>query len=189
MSEPYDARIPQLGFIGRQFRAGNIVLMTINPGGGRDAYSKTDEDRRLIPMIDKARSEPFNEEYLEEVFDLVAQNMRTWNLWRIVSPTLKACGLNQSQVAIVNWCPFRTRHDAMPLAADMTKCRDLVVLPMLKALRPTKVIALGKKVGEPLTMQLGHKYRIFTVPRTIGDSRVSPEAEAVLQKIKQEASR
>jgi len=184
ISEPHDAVIPQIGYIGKHYAPGHPVLFTINPDGGGDTYRRTQEDAKLLPLIEKVRTEPYDRGALDQVFSTVQTNMRTWNLWKIVAPTLKACNADQDSAAILNWCPYRTRGDKKPLSADMAACRERVVLPLLKTMEPGLVIALGIKVAEHV-LRLESRIRapIYVVPRTIGDSRVSPEAQTVLQRI------
>ncbi|MCZ8315585.1 hypothetical protein [Phreatobacter sp.] len=183
-SEPNHAKIPQIGFVGRDFLPGGDVLLGINPGGGGDAYVRTPEDLRLLPIISTLRSETASPDLMETAFDQYAKNMQTWNLWRIAKPVLDACGRNQSEVAYLNWCPFRTRNDAMPHAPSMRRCREAYLAPLLNKLAPGRVIALGKKVGTHLQKEPLGGARRFVVPRTIGDSYLSADAIEVLEAIR-----
>ncbi|WP_373354578.1 hypothetical protein [Pseudoroseicyclus sp. CXY001] len=186
VSEPDDARIPQMGYIGPNFRAGNPLLLAINPGGGGDAYRRTTEDRELLPLIDRARRGRFDPAALAHLFERVMANMRKWSFWRIVKPTLEACGAGQDEVSFLNWVPYRTRMDAMPFAADMRACRDRILLPLIDSLRPGVIIALGRKAGGALRRLQDTGIPTFVVPRTRGDSFVSAEAQAVLAQISNE---
>lgn len=188
LSEPADAKVPQIGYIGSDYRPGGPILFAINPGGGGTNYRRTPEDMKLLPMIAEARDSPFESNSLLQVFRLVMQNMRTWNLWRIVRPTLEACRAEQSEVCILNWFPYRTSEDALPLSEDMKIARAKIVLPLVESLAPGVVIALGKKVGRWVERTDFGEVRTYVVPRTIGDSRVSPEASAVLDRIRSETS-
>lgn len=183
-SEPLDAMIPQIGFVGRDFLPGGDVLLGINPGGGGDAYVRTPEDSRLLPIISTLREESASPSLMGAVFDQYAKSMQTWNLWRIVKPVLDACGRSQSEVAYLNWCPFRTRHDAMPHAPSMRRCREVYLAPLLNKLAPRRVIGLGKKVGAHLQKEPLGGARRFVVPRTIGDSYLSADAREILEVIR-----
>ncbi|MFS4437630.1 hypothetical protein ACMA5I_05390 [Paracoccaceae bacterium GXU_MW_L88] len=183
ISEPLDAIIPQAGFVGRDYQKGGTVLLGINPGGGGDTYIRTAEDADLLPLIERCRE---GEASLEETLALCekcATNMQTWNLWRIVEPVLQACGENQSEIAYLNWCPFRTRSDKMPHAHVMRRCREVYLLPIIDKLAPSRIIALGKKVGAWLEKEPIGATERYIVPRTIGDSYLSAEATEVLADI------
>jgi hypothetical protein len=183
-SEPQDATIPQIGFVGRDYQPGGDVLLGINPGGGGDAYTRTVEDSLLLPMIEALRKGEASPDAMAMAFAQYAANMRTWNLWRIVEPTLNACGRNQSEVAYLNWCPFRTRNDAMPHAPSMRRCREAYLAPLLAELAPTRVIALGKKAGCYLLREPFGDAQRFVVPRTNGDRYISAEAHQSLDFIR-----
>lgn len=182
-SEQQDADIPQLGYIGKNYRKGGDILLGINPGGGRDAYRRTPEDGRLLPRIAALRDGSHSNADLDAVFEICMENMRTWNLWRIVEPVLGALGKGQDEIAYLNWCPFRTRNDAMPRAYVMRNCRASIVDPLIAGLAPRRVIALGKKVGKWVT-ELPQDAHIFVVPRTNGDRYLSERARAVLNDLR-----
>lgn len=184
IAEPADAQLPQIGFIGSGYRRGGTVLLGINPGGGRDAYRRTPEDARLLPMISALREGELSPRDVQEVFDLVAVTMRRWNLWRVVAPVLDACGEGQEEIAYLNWCPFRTRQDKMPRAGAMRRCLDAYLGPLMAELAPARIIALGKKVGTPLQrVRFGDADRVV-IPRTIGDSYLSQDALVVLEDLR-----
>lgn len=184
VSQPQDAAVPQIGFVGQDYRSGGDVLLGINPGGGGDAYVRTAEDSLLLPMLVALRGEEASPNAVNAVFSQYAANMRTWNLWRIVEPVLDACGRSQSEVAYLNWCPFRTRNDAIPHAPAMRRCRDAYLAPLMDKLAPGRIIALGKKAGKWLERETFGGVPRFVVPRTIGDSYLSAEAREVLEVIK-----
>ncbi len=188
VSEPHDAMLPQIGFIGEDYRKGGDILLGINPGGGGDAYCRTAEDYLLLPIIAALRTEEASLEVAKTAFSQYAANMRTWNLWRIVEPILAACGRSQSEVAYLNWCPFRTRKDAMPDAPAMRRCFEIYLEPIIAKLAPGRVIALGKKVGNWVEKEQFSDMARFVVPRTIGDSYLSHEARETLAIIRQTGS-
>lgn len=188
VSEQQDAMLPQIGFIGEDYQAGGDILLGIKPGGGGDSYRRTGEDALLLPMIVALRTEEASPEAVRTVFDQYAANMRTWNLWRIVEPVLDACGRSQSEVAYLNWCPFRTRNDAMPHAQAMRRCFEIYLVPLITKLAPGRVIALGKKVGNWVGKDEFGDVPRFVVPRTIGDSYLSDEARETLAIIRQARS-
>ena len=82
LSEPQDAMLPQIGFIGEDYRTGGDILIGINSGGGGDAHRLTAEDSLLLPMIGALRTEEASFKAAKTAFGQYAANMRTWNLWR-----------------------------------------------------------------------------------------------------------
>lgn len=181
VSQPRDAMIPQIGFVGQDYRPGGTLLLGINPGGGGDTYARTSEDSLLLPMSKELRDGLASPDKVSVFFGQYAANMRTWNLWRIAAPVLDACGSRQSQIAYLNWCPFRTRGDAMPHAQAMRRSRETYLAPLIDQLAPSRIIALGKKVGGWLEKVPFNDATQYVIPRTIGDSRVGPEALEVLE--------
>jgi len=135
-------------------------------------------------MIAALRSKDASIDALKAVFDKYAANMRTWNLWRIVEPVLNACGSSQTEIAYLNWCPFRTRKNAKPNAQAMRRCQEAYIAPLIQKLAPGRIIALGKKVGTHLEHMTFGDIPKFVVPRKRGDSYISDEAREVLNKIK-----
>lgn len=184
ISEPKDALVPQIGFIGQDYRPGGTILLGVNPGGGGDAYIRTAEDLLLLPMINNLRSGEAPPDALKAMFDQYAINMRTWNLWRIAAPVIAACGNSQSEIAYLNWCPFRTRDDKMPHAYAMRHSFNIHLAPLINELAPTRIIGLGKKVGTWLEKAPLSGVKRYVVPRTIGDSYLSPEAIGAIEIIK-----
>lgn len=188
MTEPEDALIPQIGFIGADYRRGGTLLLGINPGGGGDTYSRTAEDAILLPMIDALRRSKASLEAMWTMFDQVLANMQTWNLWRIVEPVLGASGNTPSAIAYLNCCPFRTLRDGRPHAHALRQCRDIHLGPLIRELTPNRIIALGKKAGDVLAKELRFDASRYVVRRTRGDSYIHPDAAKVLAEIRRDRS-
>lgn len=184
VSEPEDATIPQIGFIGHRYYSGGTLLLGINPGGGGNAYSRTAADSHLLPLIQRLRDGEASPGNLKAMFDQYIENLQSWNLWRIVNPTINACGITQHEIAYLNWCPFRTRGDALPQAHAMRRSRATYLAPLVGNLAPGRIIALGKKVGNWLEKEPLGAATQYVVPRTIGDSRLSSDAIEVLEEIR-----
>lgn len=188
ISEVPDAHLPQIGFIGANYRKGGDLLLGINPGGGGDAYRRTLADASLLPIIAATIRGAPSESAAQDIFLRCCQNMRTWNLWRIVAPVLEACGREQQDIAYLNWCPFRTRRDLMPRTTAMVHCRKVHVAPLIIALAPARVIALGMKVGGWVEKENFPSVQTFVVPRTIGDSYLSNSALLALEELRKSTS-
>lgn len=154
-----DARLPFLGYVGANFCPGGGVLMAINPGGGSDKYKKTAEDRRLCPALQRLQdsSSQMAAVAAGEVFQNYMEVLPTWNLF-----------------------PFRTKGDAKPHVKALNFSWEKIVSPLLSVLKPSQIIALGKKAGDVLQKYGTQGWELVTVPRTNGDSYISPEAQIVL---------
>lgn len=185
-----DAHIPFIGFAGSQYRPGGVVLLAINPGGGGDSYQiRTRQDNELLPLIVTFTKSSSNEllTAFANMSGSYAAQVRTWNLWRILAPTLHACGKDLSEVAYLNCFPYRTCADRMPQASALRASWTNVVEPLLAQLSPSTLIALGKKVGGVAERQFRGPGKLYVVPRTIGDSYLSEEAMEVLACLRQNA--
>ena len=177
-----NARLPFLGYVGASFRTGGVVLMAINPGGGSDKYKKTVEDERLCPALQRLQdsSPQMAAVAAGEVFQNYIEVLPTWNLWRIVNPVLKATDTDINSIAFLNVVPFRTKGDAKPHVKARNFSWAKIVSPLLSVLKPSQIIALGKKAGDVLQKYRTEDWELVTVPRTNGDSYTSPEAQIVL---------
>lgn len=182
-----DARVPFLGFCGPMFGPGRPVLLAINPGGGGDAYqTRTPQDEDLIPLIEAFVAA--NGMELESSFNRMTRSYmamtQTWNLWRILRPTLDACGVGVEEVCYINIFPYRTRGDVRPSAASLRRAWSDITSPLLADLNPSKLIALGKKAGGVAQSLAKEGTKLYVVPRTIGDTYISDEAKQVLRQIR-----
>lgn len=185
-----DALVPLLGFAGQNYRAGGVLLLAVNPGGGTESYrNRTPQDDELIPYISAFRASRPSE--TEDRFSDMSSNYmkqaKTWNLWGIVQPVLDACGRKLDEVAYANICPFRTYKDCRPHVVPLTRAINQVAKPLVCGLQPGTVVALGKKAGDALQGQLIMSGAYFVVPRTNGDSYVSAQTAAVLHAIREHA--
>ena len=181
-----DARIPFLGFCGPRYQPGGVVLLAINPGGGGDSYvNRTQEDQALIPLIEsflKASSSQV-ESAFRRMCDEYSKMVQTWNLRRILVPTIEACGLTIDQVCYLNCFPYRTAGDVRPSAQALAAAWSNITQPLINALKPSRIVALGKKAGSVAEAKYFGHAKVYTVPRTIGDTRISAEALEILAKL------
>ena len=186
-----DARVPFLGFCGHRYETGGVVLLAINPGGGGDAYvSRTREDQVLIPLIEEFLKAPIPkvETAFGRMCDEYQKMVQTWNLRRILVPTVEACGKTIDQVCYLNCFPYRTAGDVQPSASALATAWIKITQQLIDVLKPGKVVALGKKAGKVAEAKYSGSATLYTVPRTIGDTRISAEAQEVLAKIRSGAA-
>ncbi len=184
------ARLPDHDeWLAKTIKPGGVVLLAINPGGGGDAYScRTPEDQRLYPLLRAFKSAAPEDAFpiFERINDELARVINSWNLRKIVMPTIEAAGVRFSEICYLNAVPYRTREDRLPSVAAKKSAWSLVVAPTLRLIQPKAVIALGMKAGDALSRNHSGAERAYVVPRSIGDSRITPEAQTVLAQIRQE---
>lgn len=183
-----DARLPFLGFVGPKYAVGGVILLAINPGGGGETYqARTAQDAQLLPLIEQfLNSSPTNvSQRFKAMSTDYANQIHTWNLRRILFPVIDACGKELDEIAYLNCFPYRTAGDKRPRSHALDSSWRQVVEPILGALRPSVAIALGKKAGLAAEKNFRGPATLFVVPRTIGDSRISEEAQVVLQAIRE----
>lgn len=186
-----DARVPFLGFCGPDYGNGGVVFLAINPGGGGDAYvSRTPQDSELIPLIEGFVSAVPAQvpNAFKRMCTSYSAQAQTWNLWRILQPTLDACRTTIGHICYLNLFPYRTANDARPSSLALKNSWLQIVTPLLQALRPSLLVALGKKAGSVAGRYHQAPPPLFVVPRTIGDTYVSEEANQVLATIRERAT-
>lgn len=184
---PDDSEVMFAGYVGSRYRPGGCVVFAINPGGGGDAYTKRiPEDEIFYPTLYALKEAGPAE--VEDSFELVNSTfepiVQRWNLWRILGPTIEAAGYDLNQVAYLNAVPYRTRGDKKPPVHAQREGWNLVTRPNLDMLKPNKIVALGKKVGSVLDKFYDGSAEMYCIPRTIGDSYISDEAEKVLESLR-----
>lgn len=185
---PHDARLAFVGCCAPAYVPGAPLLLGINPGGGGDAYQRrTAQDDALLPWIEAlpgAAGGASASEAFANLSQVYLDQMRRWNLWRIVGPVLDAAGCSAHQIAYLNAFAFRTRGDRLPWAEPQRRYWQLALAPLLAVLRPGLIVALGKKAGRVVQRYHEGEAPLFVVPRTIGDARVSAEAAAEIAAVK-----
>ena len=183
-----DAALMFPGYVGPRYEPGGVVLLAINPGGGKAAYkARTPADERFYPLMEAfqwctpdallARYEAMNAGW--------AVSMRTWNLRRVIEPVLDALECNVDRVAFLNAVPYRTREDRLPSAYARRQAWGRVIEPLLQVLEPGIIVALGQKAGDVLDQQYRGTARTFTVQRSNGDTYLTPKALEVLALIRE----
>ncbi len=187
---PDDAVTMFSGYVGENYTRGRgLLLLAINPGGGGDSYTKRiPEDEEIYPIL--AAFKDSSPGHVEHLFDQInvcfSKVVQSWNLWRILGPTLVAAGMSIGAVAYMNVVPYRTRGDKMPPADARRVAWSRIVSPSIDVLSPRAIVTLGKKADSVVAPILQTRAKYYCVPRTIGDSRISPEALHVLEKMRQD---
>jgi hypothetical protein len=188
-----DAETMFAGYVGSGFECDRgILLLAINPGGGRDAYTmRTPEDESFYPLLQtfKAADSRGIVDAFEQINRAFPPIVRAWNLWRILGPTLAAASRSLEQIAYMNIVPYRTRGDRPPPVPACRAAWLRLVVPTLQVLRPRAIVTLGKKAGSVIERFHSGGMHVYCVPRTIGDTRISDEARAVHERMYRELRR
>lgn len=180
---PTDNETMFAGFVGSKYVCGKgLLLLGINPGGGGDSYAKRiSEDEVFYPRLHafKSANDDSILEHFENINESFVRIVKGWKLWRIFKPTLIAAALDLDDVAYMNIVPYRTRANKMPPIAARRTSWDKIVAPTSEVLCPRAIIALGKKAGSVVNAFMDADLPVYCVPRTIGDSYISKQADEV----------
>jgi hypothetical protein len=181
-----DAVTPAPGWVGKNWKSGGTLLMAINPGGGGDNYRVNPTDARLYGLIRDFRAARSAEERgagLRKLSDAWIQIQASHNIRRIIDAVFKALGTDAHQTAFLNVLPFRTREDRP------ARVWDTVTKHQVAALAPRRIVALGCKAYDALlAAEADEEYEIVLLKRAIGDSRITPHAQGVLDQLRDENS-
>lgn len=186
---PEDTDTMFAGYVGTRYEPGKgVLLLAINPGGGGDAYTaRIPEDEVFYPLLLAFKSSDSGvREAFERVNTSFARIVQSWNLWRILGPTLDAAGLQLDEVAYMNVVPYRTRENKTPPASARRVGWERIVAPTIELLDPKALISLGKKAGSVVDSLCLDDRKRYCVPRTIGDAYISDDARSVLAEISRE---
>lgn len=138
---PADFHRPYTGWIGRNFSGGTLLVSHL-PGGVREHPDEL--DLALDAAIDRFVKSPNPTYALLEVSALYAQQSGV-GMNTLLAQVLEGLGETRDSVAYLNPCPFRSSDkDVRP---DKTRCLDLVVAPVLEAMKPDTVVYLNAAVG------------------------------------------
>lgn len=186
ISEVRDTEVMFAGYVGERYRPKGCVLVAINPGGGGDGYRRTPEDSRFYPLL-YALKEASKTERLaafKAVNRAFVTIVRGWNVWLVIYEGLLATGFSIEEVAYLNAVPYRTRQNKTPPVAAQAAAWEKVTRPLLSALDPKLILALGKPAGEILSRFYKGDGDVFKIRRTNGDRYLHDDARATLDQIR-----
>lgn len=178
------AHTPYLGWVGKNYRGGT-VLIAKNPGGGGDsqvAPSALDLEvqRQLFALRDDEHTAP--DTLLEAVTRAFHTQLPTIGMGVQLGRVLSRLGETLDEVAFFNVCPYRTRNDESLTASTQRKSLELIAKPIGRALQPDTLIYLGVGVGREASKTLTAKWT-YVLPRAINDRQLKAEAVPVLDAI------
>lgn len=178
------AHTPYLGWVGRNYRGGT-VLIAKNPGGGGDSQVAPtaldlEVQKRLLSLRDDTTSSPV--ELLDRVTQAFHTQLPTIGMGVLLGRVLARTGEGLDDVAFFNVCPFRTRNDESLSSATQRRSLDLIAKPLVAALRPDTLIYLGVGVGREASKALNARWT-YVLPRAINDKQLKAAAVPVLDAI------
>ena len=190
-----DARLMFPGVVGAEYAPGGVLLMAINPGGGKDTYSAKQREKygddRLYPAMGKFKSARGKDVYssFNELNHIARNVMRNWPTWKYMVAAIRAVGVADENFVYINAVPYRVRNNDIKLITveAFHRAKDLVVSKQISFLKPKTLIIIGKTTGNVI----GDYYRsvvsnCYVVPGTKWWRYITPEAEKVFKRISQE---
>jgi hypothetical protein len=178
------AHTPYLGWVGKNYRGGT-VLIAKNPGGGGDgrvAPSALDLEvqRQLFALRDDEQTAP--DTLLEAVTRAFHTQLPTIGMGVLLGRVLSRFGEALDDVAFFNVCPYRTRNDKSLTTTTQRRSLELIAKPLVRALQPDTLLYLGVGVGREASKKLAAKWT-YVLPRAINDKQLKAEAVPVLDAI------
>jgi len=162
-----DARVMCPPFAGKNYRAGGLLVLSINPGGGNDKEESPHHgDAKFYPLLHQFKRlkkdndiENFYGQRFVPAFSEVAHD---WKIHQQLSKVLQAAKRGFNDIGYCNFVPYRCRKqgsqknpDTYPKnISDMDKiiprCVSLYLKPLLAELKPSMVVAFGEQVRKYL---------------------------------------
>ena len=187
VTQPNDAATAAPGWVGKNWKPGGTLLMAINPGGGGDAYRLNGTDERLYSLIRAFKEAPAEDRggALMALSDAWIGIQTTHNIYRLIHAIMNALNSAADDMAFLNVLPFRTRNDAAAGSAVLRRAWATATSHQVTALQPKRIIALGRKAYDALTaVGATNQYEVIYLKRAIGDSYITPQAQAAISLLK-----
>jgi hypothetical protein len=175
-------RIPQPGYVGPNYRAGGLVFVSMNPGGGR-TEEPTERDLRQYDALKRLRD--CGEQEALASFMVLARVLQdimpTWKIYRIfVEPVLRYSGRDLSSVAYLNLLKWRTKKSSGLDTLYRLSWEDHTRM-QIELLQPSMVIAIGADAGKAFRRFYTNDIRFQAIPRVIGNNIGQPGRDALAQ--------
>jgi len=145
-----DARTAAPGMVGRDYRSGGVLLLSVNPAGGKDTYTPSAPDIAMYDSFRALAAASAAEVLLafEAVNEIFQCEMPRWTVYRQhIAPVLSALGISISDMAYAYVVPFRIQDDvaaAINPAIAENAWRSGFAAQVL-ALEPGTIIAIDRK--------------------------------------------
>jgi len=112
-----DDLIPQIGFIGQDYKFGGLVIVGINPGNG-DRHMRNVSDERMMPALHAFSQRPDDEEAYKKAMEAQLHGFRGWSSTEELRVSLAFLRVSIDAVAYTNANTYRagkgTAEDVFP---------------------------------------------------------------------------
>jgi hypothetical protein len=148
LQDPVDSATAAPGYVGQHYTPGGLVIVSVNPAGGKDGAISSPADkglyRSLRALRDSTEQPPL--QAFETANALWQQQMPGWTVYRQhTAPILRAAGVTIQEVAYVYVIPFRTRGDvAAKIKSGMIERARPSFREQISALRPGTLISMDR---------------------------------------------
>lgn len=134
------------GMVGYDYARGGLVIVSVNPAGGRDGFTATAGDDQLYGAALKVKTSADLSAF-ENLNAAFVQGMPHWGpQWRIVESILAATKKQLSEIGYPYLVPYRSRGDAgsrLP-SAVLENGFSTGFGEMIRALSPGHVVAVDR---------------------------------------------
>jgi hypothetical protein len=150
-----DDRTPQFGFVGAQYHSTRILLLGINPGNAPRNDIRTPEDARMMPAILRFAQNPSEQNFTDAMRAYMSECQK-WPVWkRHCAEVIGAGKISFEQIAYSNCLPWRTASESKFSEFVAKKTAELYVRPLIEELKPSLIVAMGKKRVAPILEMTG----------------------------------
>lgn len=179
-----DDQIPQLGFVGANYAAHRVLLLSINPGNGGNKQNRIPEDEKMMPAMYAFAREPTEQNFVA-ASRAYQTGFESWGPRLLRCPELFGPGkLSASDVAYATCLPWRTGSKP-PFTDDvMKKAATLFLRPLIADLAPAIIVAMGKEDVPKFLQMTG-----LPIPKLILWNRSQAATPAALAERKAAAAR
>jgi hypothetical protein len=166
------AALPFLGFVGRSFVAGGVVLVASNGNSKEEVdFSKHEShDLEYIRLLNNFRNDPSTVQ-CQDLMEFVERDMKIWSLASTIQRVMDRLDVTMDEMAFLNAIPFSTKESPSGTCPAWANSVKLHLQPIVTVLKPSKVIWLGKaasdRAGRLLSYTPSKGYRIVSRQRNL----------------------
>ena len=169
-----DDLTPQFGYVGARYAETRVLLLGINPGNGKQSELRSVTDERMMPALVRFAEAPSPGNFTDAQRAYKAE-CETWHVWqRHCNEVIGAGQLSLDQVAYSNCLPWRTSSGSAFSVTVAENAAKLYAGPLIDELRPSLIIAIGKRSATILSLSGGQ------LPYVITWNRAQAATQAVL---------
>ena len=162
-----DAKVMCPAYLGEEYAERGLVLVGINPGGGKDNPPiRNGGDALVYPAIQEfktASNARAMDTYVHRFRPNFEVALQSWQIYpQHIRPILHASKSALANMAYLNILPYRCRDNKYP---KTKACRyivdnalNLCFIPIMRALNPSMIVFLGQQAlewGSPIADDLG----------------------------------